>query len=139
MLELQREEIILEKRRYAAQLVADRFGALSASSLRYAEQQNYDLDCLIKQISIEVLTRKLVDKTYEAVKTISFPSSWWEHLKRDHAPKWFLKFYPVKEYDEKVKLSVEFERYATYPEADIELPSKFGTMYLYEKVNEIYL
>lgn len=43
--------------------------------------------------------------------TITEPASWWQMLKRDHAPKWFLKRYPVK-----VVVLKRYEVRADYPE-----------------------
>ncbi len=123
---------MLERKRYAVCKMSPRIGHFSRSSLRYDEQEEFEMDRMISRLEMDVLTRKLVDKTYETVETYKLPTSWWQHLKRDYFPEWFKRKWPVKETEHTVKLKVEFERYATYPEADIEMPNRFGEMYLYE-------
>ncbi len=47
---------------------------------------------------IAALATKLIrdlQKSDEIKLEIKVPKNWWEHLKLNHAPKWFLKRYPV--------------------------------------------
>lgn len=136
-IEFDRTQILFEKKRYAAQLMDDRIGAMTRSSLRYDENEDFQMDVLVKRVCVEVLTRKLVNKVYEKIEHVKVPENWWEHWKQDHAPNWLRKRWPVMYETKLIPLRVEFERYATYPEADIVLPDRFGTMYLYETAHEI--
>ena len=137
LLELDRTEILFEKKRYAIQSLDDRVGQMARDSLRYDEREDYQLGALAKRLSVDILTRKLVDQIYEDERFYSYPSSWWQHFKRDYMPEWFKKRYPVHEDQHRVTLKVQFERYANYPESDIVLPDRFGQMYLYENVRDI--
>jgi hypothetical protein len=57
--------------------------------------------------------------------SFEYPASWWQHFKRDKAPGWFTRRYPVRM--TKRILSVDFTRYDTYPMADVPLPpDEFG-------------
>ena len=56
------------------------------------------------------LTQKLIGET---VDVIEVPSSWWQHLKQAHFPRWLLKYFPI-----------DFKRYearALYPKVSLPL------------------
>ena len=48
------------------------------------------------------------------------PANWWEFLKRDHAPEWFKKRWPVRENVESVEIK------DCYPFPEEKMPDKFG-------------
>jgi hypothetical protein len=42
--------------------------------------------------------------------TVRVPLNWWEYLKKDHAPSWFLKRWPIQWHE------TELEAFALFPE-----------------------
>jgi hypothetical protein len=50
----------------------------------------------------------------------SFPATPWDHWKRDHAPAWFLRRFPVR-WSHDVRSAA-----ATYPEANVAVPPELG-------------
>lgn len=86
-------------------------GDVKAAISRLAEDVQYDLEVTV------------LSHTYSLV-----PASWWDHLKRDHAPAWFTRWYPVKYH--KVSLVVradphricqEIDRANGYPMVEIDI------------------
>ena len=75
---------------------------------------------------IEASFDVLRDKIHEDRTTVTFtykvPSNWWEHLKKEKAPKWFKKKYPVQFTTKTVKRTAVFKRYAEYPKANVAIP-----------------
>lgn len=70
---------------------------------------------LILSVESYLLTQQ-VDRI-TCYSMIKFPSSWWQMLKRDHAPKWFTNRFPVKTFEH--GHNNEWKVLATYPHADI--------------------
>jgi len=61
------------------------------------------------------------------------PTSWWQHLKRDHAPRWLKRRWPVRA--ERLTVTVKVDRYLTYPDAAIRTPD-LGRAYILEQVSD---
>ena len=77
----------------------------------------------VMKLRASVLAHKTVEKEFKV--EFQTPRNWWELLKEDHAPMWFLKRFPTK-FMSVWRTSV-FEEYDTYPRARIDLPKeKFG-------------
>ncbi len=66
-------------------------------------------DSVSRQIIHNLRTYVLSEKTKEEEVTHRFryPANWWEHLKYDKAPQWFLKKFPVKWKYEKMTTKVK--------------------------------
>ena len=62
--------------------------------LRKADVQVFDDACMTVTFAME--KKFLVHETVEETINITIPTTWFEHWKRDHAPQWFLKRWPVK-------------------------------------------
>lgn len=60
-------------------------------------------------------------------RVLERPLNWWEHLKRDHAPKWFTKRWPIRTKQE------WFEIRELYP--SLKLP-KGGPVYFYAPLTQ---
>jgi len=93
------------------------------------------LDGMLVEMYTSILARKLVEDRYKDSKVIEVPATWFQHLKQDHAPAWFKERYPVKLTPITVTLSVVFDRYATYPKADVPMPDHMGPMVIREVVS----
>jgi hypothetical protein len=105
---------------------------------------------LAHRLEAYVLAEKLVGDTYKTTveKTVAFdlpverPASWWQHFKLQHLPtiskRWPVRYHRDTIHVEKwLTLPVEmtFERYATYPMADIAVPDdRFGAPVIFERV-----
>ena len=77
----------------------------------------------VMKLRSSVLAHKTVEKEFRV--EFQTPRNWWELLKEDHAPMWFLKRFPTKFMS--VWRTAVFEEYDTYPRARIDLPEdKFG-------------
>lgn len=75
---------------------------------------------------IEASFDVLRDKIHEDRTTVTFtykvPSNWWEHLKKEKAPKWFKEKYPVQFTSKTMRRTAVFKRYSEYPKANVAIP-----------------
>jgi hypothetical protein len=105
---------------------------------------------LVYRLEAYVLAEKLVGDTYETTvdKLVNFdvpvrrPASWFQHFKQDHLPT-IARRWPVRYVEElvlverrvTVPVKMTFERYATYPQADIAVPhDRLGAPVIFERV-----
>lgn len=86
-------------------------------------------DHMTDSIIFSLRTNVMSEQLSERSKTITFkyPASWWEQLKQSHAPRWFLKKYPVKKH--KTSQKVTFEEIALYPNLPSIMPDRAGEAY----------
>lgn len=82
-------------------------------------------DSILFALRTEVMTERLSDR--EKTIIFEYPATWWEHLKKEMAPRWFLKRYPVKfsKYTQKIR----FEEIALYPMLPAIIPDQAGECY----------
>ena len=85
----------------------------------------------------DILEHKLVEDKYRVTFNYKVPSSWWQHLKTEKAPKWFTNKYPVRYENRAVKRLVNITRKATYPMADVVVPKNFGRVVIRDTVNPL--
>jgi len=78
-----------------------------------------DIEGIMRAKIVAALWCEKVGEEEHLVEFI-FPKDWWQHLKRDHAPEWFIKRWPVK-YKDSYKLVVT--HWAGYPELPLYLPN----------------
>ena len=114
--------------------------------LTVAESLNVDVDMfssrmagdLVVRMTSEVLAERLLSETQEATFHMAFPSSPWQHFKRDHAETWWLGWIvrrrPVKNEIQTHTRSVTFTRYAKFPHASISLP-ELGSPVIFEQAS----
>jgi hypothetical protein len=131
------EQHVLEKLKVVSQIAVSRsvLPAFVRDNARFeVGEANPVLDQLIFRLRSAVLADKLVSER-QAV-TLDIPASWWQHFKRDswlgrHRPQWMRRRWPVR--FTTMRQEVLFERYRTYPDASIALPSeRFGAPVIYE-------
>ena len=81
---------------------------------------------LRKMVLAEKLANQEIRVRFVETTRFYFPSSVWQHFKRNHAPKWFLRRWPVKEECTERTLArtktVEVEQFATFPMSPIRMP-----------------
>jgi hypothetical protein len=69
------------------------------------------IDAVCVRLRTFIYTEK---KSTDVVVDVCVPSNWWQHLIRDNAPAWYLKWFPVKTKTVQVKKNVSFS--VLYPE-----------------------
>lgn len=69
---------------------------LERAELRFC--YDYLADALVYQLSVFMAKaeQSKTEENYEVTTTYSVPLTWWDHVKQEFAPTWFLKKYPVK-------------------------------------------
>lgn len=117
---IETERRTLALREYASSL---KLGRTLVDSLNFDNQEDFLTKELVSRLSVSVLSDHIVDDTYKARYRYSVYASWWQHLKADHAPKWFVKRFPVVKTQKSGYVTVKFDRYAEYPKANVALQS----------------
>ena len=125
----------LRTERIALQMM--QVGVTLRESLRYSrdpDAQDWLAGTLAHRLEAYVLSNQTVGDTKTVSKTVKVPNTWWQMLKQDYAPAWFVRRFPVIEAEIPVEVTVRFERYETYPEANIALPrERFGQPFIFER------
>ena len=74
-------------------------------------------DSVVYQFRAYVLGESQKPITFDSV-----PTSWWQMLKRDHAPRWFVKRFPVK------SKTVTIDAKVFYPDLRVSVPTRESRM-----------
>ena len=131
------EQVILEKLRVASM---QRVGASVRHSVKAEQLADLITGEVAFQLEAEVLAERLTGDT--ATATIRFPSSWFQHIKRDQwyvnlhkdrIMRWAARRWPVRYTTHTV--TVSFERYAKFPHATIVTP-ELGRPVIFERFTE---
>lgn len=102
--------------------VATHIGSSLADSIEVRKRVEAGLEGMVYELRASVLASKIADDKYTAYFYYKVPATWFQHWKKDHAPRWFKKRYPVKYEVKKAKKTVHFKRYETYPQANLAIP-----------------
>src|ERR1700744_2788908 len=102
-----------------------------------AQTAKYEVHAVAETLAYEltayVLSQHVADLRQEV--TIDIPASWWQHFKRDRAPKWFVRRYPVK--TATMRKVFYLDRFRTYPDANYALPQEtFGKSVMFETIDQ---
>lgn len=120
---------ILEKLRYAVRMDA------SGVQLREVDAWwDHLFDRMAYRLTADVLAEKLVGDEYHI--STQEPATWWQMWKRDHAPAWLVRRWPVLH--RPIRYVVSLTRYGTYPKSQIQYPA-LGPVVLREQVNHMEL
>jgi len=116
-----------------------RVGASVADSIQLSRWEDKIYGDLMYGLTAYVLAERLPPVTEQASKTVEFqaPAKWFQHLKQTlyrlgrkswHRRSWLERHWPVrmKTHAQVVTLSVDLQRYRTYPEANVVLPKGYG-------------
>lgn len=87
--EVKTRRIVLDRFKIAAEQYLSRDVFLQDEKLE--SFIDHSVDAMVLRLRAYCLGKK------QETARVYFPSSWWQHLKRDHAPKWFKQRFPVKE------------------------------------------
>lgn len=131
------QELVFGANRYSMSWLEDRIGAFARDRFEYRESVKVELDGKLKEFTTQLLERKIVEDSYPIYYSYEVPSSWWQHLKLDKAPKWFKKRYPVNYQRKRIKRTVKITRKATYPMADIVVPKNMGHVVIRDIVSPL--
>lgn len=136
------EKIQMDLMRYQ---LSEILGATSLEDLEINLGKDFLSNRIQYRLEFSLLNNKIADDTYKCYFTYKEPQTWFEHLKKDKAPKWFLRKFPVKYNTIKKTRTVNFTRYAQYPKANIKVRNN---QYVYlqlgeyerieDKVTEVY-
>lgn len=120
---VEHKTIMLERLKYG---VFQQIGAFTRATMKF-DTRVVDPLCrsMITTLEADVLAHK-VDQQ-QVKRHVSVPESWWQHLKQDHAPAWFLKRRPVK--NERQEVVVTVKKWATFPEANFYPPDLGSPVY----------
>jgi hypothetical protein len=110
--------------------------ALVAKSMRYVSgtltysvrPDDYLRGVLVAEVQAFVLRDHIAADYFE--DHVEEPTTWWQMWKRDHAPVWFLRRFPVDYWTRTVRVRVD--RYLSYPDAALPV-REFGQPYIYEE------
>lgn len=126
------ETLRLERRRYG---VSDSVGISVLQSIRFAKEFEQDIfERMVYKLEAEVLAEKLPPETINEsrIAVWDFPRSSWQHFKLEHSESWWLGWLvrrrPVQcqVHDKQVTLTVNLERYRTFPQANVNYPPELG-------------
>ena len=90
-------------------------------SMQFDEYNDALTNNIIHRLEFEVLSNKIVDDKYTFQLEFKYPATWFQYLKQDKFPKWFIKKYPVRYKTETRKKSAKFSRYAIYPKSNLDI------------------
>lgn len=133
------KSITFEIGKWAQAWLADdrHLGAFTVSRFRFDEQDHVEFINKLRIFSADILERKLAEDKYPAYFHYKVPASWWQLFKREKAPHWFVKRFPVQWEDKQAKYTVNVTRKATYPMADIVVPDNMGTAVIKDLVSPL--
>lgn len=116
----------LESRR--AGVLMEVSGDFLRDSIAVETSLDHFADTLLVRLSALVLADQVVSERDEV--TVEVPADWWQHLKRDHAARWWMRWLVARHPVRTVTLRnlVSFDQYRMYPGADVVLPKlPYGT------------
>jgi hypothetical protein len=114
-----------------------RLGAFSRDRFQFKEQDRIEYLGKLRTFVTDILERKLVDDNYPVTFTYKVPSNWWQQLKIERLPDWFVERYPVQFTSKTIKRTVNITRKATYPMADVVVPKSIGTLVIKDIVSNL--
>ena len=124
--------LLLERRTHALSM---ELGSFTRDSMELQQREaHYQADRMLCRLTADVLTEKLPPETINEsrIAVWNFPRSSWQHFKLEHSESWWLGWLvrrrPVQYavHDKQVTLTVDLERYRTFPQANIAYPPELG-------------
>lgn len=89
-----------------------------AENAKLTIESDYFTQALVLELKSFVMSEKVENETYDV--PFEYPSDWWQLLKKQKAPKWFLKRWPV--YNITYFKRVTASKMVGYPELPLSLP-----------------
>ena len=103
------EQLILKRVKLAAQKVFT--SEQMVQDLTVSTKYDLAFMDLIVQLQTFVLAEEITTKTEQII--YSHPRDWWQMLKEQHAPHWFIRLFPIEKIHK--EWYVEFRQDATFP------------------------
>lgn len=118
-----------------------RVGTTFYSSLRLESLPEIEYNEKKWVLEAYVLAEKLAEDTYHNSILVKTPTSSWQMFKEEHQASWWLRWLvlrrPIQSKTERHTLTVKVERYASYPEANIDVSQRLGRPVPYELIQQI--
>ncbi len=127
---MQIEEIILEKIRFGISHVMS--GTLR-DSLKLTTDWDIFSDDILRQLKGYLVGNKVNTEQYDDLVKI-YPATMWEELKEDFAPKWFLRYFPVR-FTKNIRHRT-VNNYRVCPHLDIPSKKDLHIKWLVEDTND---
>lgn len=113
--------------------ITEAVGPTFAQSVRIQTRHDPMLDRMVCRLTAQVLAEKLPPRSVSETVTVTWPqwATWRDHFKATHAARWWMRWWarrrPARtvEGSRKATVTVDLQRYITYPRASIALP-EFG-------------
>lgn len=131
MSEEQFSKVVLKRIKQVAKMS---FGSSVLEEMDLRSIRDHMTDSIIFALRTSVMAETLSDREKEVV--FEYPSSWWQWLKKDKFPQWFLKRFPVQY--TKTSEKVRFEEIALYPNLALAMPDQAGEVYFQSLWHENY-
>ena len=121
-------------------LTVRKFGAETRISAEVWERANLKIrgdifGDILARLELQIFTEQ--HRAGTATESIEFPTTFWQMWKRDHAPLWFARKFPIK--TKRHTLQVSISEYKIYPQAQFSLPKRFGEPVIFRAVNTSWL
>lgn len=121
-------EVVLTKLRKRMGML---LGSTSLESMDFRVSEPVELfGQKLYEAAFDVLSDKIAEDTYTTRFTWKTPKTAWQMLKKQHAPKWFTRRYPVQYEHHTYKRLVKFTRFAEYPKANIAIPKDNDRLFI---------
>jgi len=89
----------------------------------------------IRGALIKLRAYVLGQHNYQKYKVVvAVPKNWWEHLKQDHFPQWYVHRYPVQ--TKPVSREITFDHMQLFPKCDINFPPILGPVVFHSTCND---
>lgn len=113
------QELVLQKVRKGLSFVV---GDNLLESMRIREELAPYVAGKIVSATFDVLADKIAEDTYTTYFDWKTPKTAWQLFKKQHAPKWFKRRWPVEYENHRYKRIVKLTRMAEYPKANVAVP-----------------
>jgi hypothetical protein len=92
----------------------------------------HESEAMVISMSAYVLAERLARETQQVAFDV--PASWWQHWKRDCAPAWLRRRWPVR--TTRLSRTMKFETFRAYPDAQVPHAEVLRDGYIWELVIE---
>lgn len=90
--------------------------------IRWEKHEDPTMGDLCYQLTAYVMSEKVHEGEYTKSFTFNFPTDWWQMWKGEHAPKWFVKRWPIAMDTVTKTVTVNVEHWVGYPELPMTMP-----------------
>ena len=122
-----------QERKVLTLVRAAAFGRTPKELATYRVVEDPLADDLVHRLETVVLAEHVHDQQFVS-EPVRVPATWWQHWKRDHAPRWAQRRWPVRY--QTFTLTVDLTRWIKYPWADIPVyPDRLGKPIIFDQLD----